>query len=116
MKNHANTIETSDLLYTSRKNQRVAEKYCEWLNRCKSWNGPRTLDEAYKNPSRYKWVAYHRCLDLCASLDGFDFRITAAGCQTFSVCFWYWGKETGALCFAYITRDYDRFCFVNEAA
>ena len=106
----------NDLQGTSRKHQRIAEGYYKWAYSCNNWKACTDIYDAYKNPSRRKVVAFNRCKDLCEQLGGFDFRITAAGCQTFSVCFKYWGKETGALCFAYITRDYDRFCFVNEAA
>ena len=67
------------------------------------------LYEAYKNPSVYKWRAYHRCLQLCSDLNGYNFRISGYNCMSFSVTFAYPDPETGEIMVAWITKDYDRF-------
>lgn len=48
----------------------------------------RTIWDAYKNPSYAKQKAYYQyCLPLMEKMGGFDARITAHGCQTFSFAF-----------------------------
>ena len=73
-----------------------------------------TIWDAYKNPSYRKEAAWRYCVDMCRALDGQNIRITAAGCQTFSVKFEFLHPESGELCTAYITRDYNRFAYPNR--
>lgn len=64
--------------------------------------------EAYKRPSIYKVRAWHDCLDLCRSMNGWNIRIAAAGCQLFSVTFLYSDPDTGVIRVCWITRDHVR--------
>ena len=99
---------------TSRKNQRIARAAAEYAYSGKSWKNYHDIFEAYKNPSVYKVRAFEYCKELCGKLHGYDLIISAAGCQTFSVCFKFRERGTGRPCYAYITRDYDRFCYADE--
>ena len=95
---------------TSRKNQRIAREAAEYAYSGRSWKVCRDIYEAYKSPSVYKVRAFRRCQELCEEMNGFDLVIASHGVQTFSVVFTFINEETGVVCYAYITRDYDRFC------
>jgi hypothetical protein len=102
----------ADIKNTSRARQRAAEaafraSQTEWAKK----NVYRSLNDVYSRPSSAKLRAYEYCIRLFHELDGYDFRILSHNSMTFSVGFRYYGKNTGAACFAYITRDYDSFCF-----
>ena len=107
--------DTNPAKRTSRKDRKIAVEACEWAYSPRNWKLSRDIYEAYKTPSVYKVRAWERCKRLCAEMGGFDLAISAAGCQTFSVVFKYTDSETGELCCAYITRDYDRFAPVGGA-
>lgn len=66
---------------------------------------------AYERPSIYKVRAWNECRALCAALNGFNLRITGHNCMAFTVKFEFTHPENGALCTAWITKDYDRFCY-----
>ena len=68
------------------------------------------LWECYDHYSQYKINAYNRCLDLMNSLNGWGLRILSYNSNVFTVGFLFNDPETGVIRFAYITRDYDRFC------
>lgn len=72
-----------------------------------------TLGDCYGSYSVYKDRAFQRCADLYHRLDGNRFRIIGYNCNTFSVGFEFPDPETGVLSFAYITKDYDRFCEID---
>ena len=102
----------ADIMNTSRARQRAAEKafiasQSEWAKK----NVCRNLNDVYHNASSAKLRAYEYCIHLCSELDGYDFRILSHNSMTFTVGFRYFGKNTGAACFAYITRGYDSYCF-----
>jgi hypothetical protein len=103
-----NKLET-ELYRTSTHDRKIAHDAAEF-----AYNNRRyTCDDiykAYKNPSIYKVRAWQYCQRLCAELNGWDLIISAHGCQTFSVVFTYEHPETGVISYAYITRDYNRFC------
>lgn len=63
------------------------------------------LRDVYSSYSRAKEEAYNYCIRLMRKLDGYNGRITAAGCQVFSFAFKY--RENGIEKLAYITRNYD---------
>lgn len=65
------------------------------------------LWQAYKNPSARKYRAMDHCKEKQYLLNGYDGRITAAGCQFFSYAFRY--MEDGIEKLRYITyaNDYD---------
>ena len=68
------------------------------------------LGDCYKSLSSRKIKAFEYCEKLCAELGGWDLRIIGYNTMVFSVGFEYPDTDTGVVCFAYITRDYDRFC------
>ena len=98
---------------TSTRGQKIARAAAEYAYSGKSWKNYKDIFEAYKNPSIYKIRAFENCKELCAKMHGFDLVISAAGCQTFSVCFKFRENGTRKLCYAYITRDYNRFCYAE---
>ena len=69
------------------------------------------LRQVYGRYSDAKRRAMDYCKGLCARLDGWDLRILGANSMAFSVGFYFTDKGTGAVCFAYITKDYDRFFY-----
>ena len=60
-----------------------------------SYNNSRmySIYEAYKNPSRSKVNAYNYCVNDEIAHNGYDGRITGAGCQFFSYAFRYTGEN-----------------------
>lgn len=104
------TEEKSLIEMTSAKNQRIARAACEYAYNHTQYNY-HDIRDAYKNPSVAKTRAWEYCKTLCKSLNGFDLIISGKNCMVFSVCFKYVDKKTGALAYAYITRDYNRFCY-----
>ena len=98
---------------TSKQGQRIARNAAEFAYSGRAWKQFRDIYEAYKNPSIYKVRAWNYCKELCKEMHGFDLVISAAGVQTFSVVFKFKERGTGRLCYAYITRDYNRFCYAD---
>lgn len=68
------------------------------------------LWDVYSNYSEYKVQAYNRCIDLMNRLNGWGLRILSYNSNVFTVGFLFADPDTGVIRFAYITRDYDRFC------
>ena len=99
-----------EIANTSKKDQKIARAQGEWVYERNGGHCFRDIYDAYERPSVYKVRAFEYCKDLCARLNGFDLRITGRNCMKFSVCFKFFDPEDGQLCYAYITRDYDRFC------
>ena len=96
---------------TSKKNQRIAKDKTSYVYDTGNYTKyPTNIFSAYKKPSVEKIKAFEYCENLCKELDGFNLVIPCHGVQTFSVTFEYADKDTGVICRAYITRDYDRFC------
>ena len=91
---------------TSKAGQRIARAAC------KRDAVGYTLEDVYTKYSNEKAGAFNYCRELCAALNGYNFRIISANTFVFSVFFEYVEASTGALCGAYITRDYDRFCYL----
>ena len=104
----------SSVELTAKKDRRIARRAAEWAYSDRNWKHYHDIYEAYKNPSIYKVRAWNRCKDLCARMNGWGLTISAAGVQTFSVVFSYPDEVTGEICYAYITRDYDRFCYESD--
>lgn len=96
---------------TSKQGQRVARAAASRAFSRGLWNYPRDIYEAYTKPSIYKVRAWEYCRNMCRDMGGHDLIISAAGCQTFSVCFKF--EADGKPAYAYITRDYNRFCFAE---
>lgn len=100
------------IINMSKKDQRIAYRAAS-----AAYETPRYLCydiwEAYEKPSVYKVRAWNRCKELCHSLSGWGLAITGHNSMTFSVVFQYSDPDTGELCYAYITKDYDRFCYAS---
>ena len=90
----------------TRKSERafMVQKYREWLN-----SENTELWQVYGRFSHEKAKELEKCKQLAYSLDGERFRIVHHNCHKFTVGFEFPNPETGAMCFAYITRDADRF-------
>lgn len=100
---------------TSRKDQKIARAAAEYAYSNRRWTYE-DIFEAYNNPSAAKIRAWHRCQDLCRRMHGTNLIISSRNTMKFSVVFMFPDEETGELCYAYITADYDRFCKASEDA
>jgi len=98
---------------TSSKGQRIARAAAEYAYSGRAYKHFTDIYQAYKKPSTAKVNAWYYCKNLCKSMNGYDLVITAAGCQVFSVVFKFKERGTGRPCYAYITRDYNRFCYAD---
>ena len=87
-------------------NNRVAKQHIEAYNNTHHYH----LWDCYTNYSRNKEQAFKRCEELCDSLKGWGLRILSYNTMQFTVGFLFMDTQTGVIRFAYITRDYDRFC------
>lgn len=101
--------EIEGMTHTTAKNIRGA--YQTYKNR---WRTYEDLFDAYERPSLNKYIAYCRCERMMDHLNGEDLVITSRNTFAFSVCFEFPHPETGEACFAFITRDYDRWAFTDE--
>lgn len=90
------------------KTQTIRSAYYRYIRSPYSSN----LYECYANPSAAKRDAMDYCLRLCRDLNGTDLRIIGYNCMVFSVGFVF-TDENGRKCFAYITRDYDRYMYIS---
>ena len=71
-----------------------------------------TLDDCYSSCSAAKRAAMRYCVDLFIKYDGADMRIIGYNSMTFSVGFM--GVVDGKNAFIYITKDYDRYIFLED--
>lgn len=72
------------------------------------------LSDVYTSYSVYKKNAYNRCVELMHNLGGWGLAIISYNSQAFTVGFMFCDDETGEVMFAYITKDYDRYCYITE--
>lgn len=108
-------MKNNTYMNTSRKDQKIARAAAEYAYSSRRWTYE-DIFEAYSNPSEAKIRAWHRCQDLCRRMGGRDLIISSKNTMKFSVVFKFFDEETGELCYAYITADYDRFCKASEEA
>lgn len=95
---------------TTKKNQRVVLAAAESAYNNRRW----TYDDifsAYGRPSADKVRAWDYCKELCAKMGGYDLLISSRNAFRFSACFKF--EDDGRLCYAYITPDYNRFCYAS---
>lgn len=71
-----------------------------------------SLRDVYGRFSQAKEEAYNYCCKQFREFDGERFRIIGANTDTFSVGFV--GKIGDRYAFFYITRDNDRYCYLND--
>lgn len=103
------TIYEQKIAKTKKADQKTAREAAE---RCYRFG--RDIDDIYKaygRPSLKKVQAWERCRRICEELDGYDMRIAGKGAYSFSVVFKFFDKENYKQGYAYITKDYDRFCW-----
>lgn len=67
------------------------------------------LHQVYGRYSANKEYAMNYCFRLYNELNGERIRIISHNCMVFTVGFEFDHPTTGECCFAYITRDYNRF-------
>lgn len=89
-------------------NKQMQQTYSRYL-KCETNDN---LYNYYTKPSYAKIKAMEYCKKLCRDLHGYNLRIIGYNSMQFSVGFEFY-NENGVLCFAYITKDYDRFCELN---
>lgn len=70
-----------------------------------------SLQSCYAHCSEAKRLAWSRCLWLMDEYNGYDLRIVGFNSQSFSAGFV--GYIDGKRAFFYVTKDYDRYIFVN---
>ena len=70
----------------------------------------RDLKDVYGRYSTSKEKAWDYCFDMYCELYGWDFKIISYNTFQFTVGFYFYNKDLGNVCFAYITKDQDRFC------
>ena len=74
------------------------------------------LEDVYGRYSAAKAEAFSYCKSLCEELNGCDMCITAHNTMTFTVGFEFPHPETGEICLAKITKDYNYFAPLDECA
>lgn len=97
---------------TSKANQRIARNAAEHAYRNRAWTYDDIYD-AYERPSREKVRAWEYCQRVCAEMNGFNLVISSKNTFNFSAVFTFTDENTGELCYGYITKDYDRFCYAS---
>lgn len=68
------------------------------------------LEEVYGSYSQAKMYAFEYCERMCKGLGGYGLCIISANTTQFTVGFEFPHPDTGALMFAYITKDYNSVC------
>ena len=104
------TIHEKLVNQTSKKDQRIARARVKDAEEY-PFRTYADIFDAYERPSKDKIAAWERCQRLCSELDGFDICILARNTMQFSVVFKFNDDLTGQLGYAYVTKDYDRFCW-----
>lgn len=90
-----------------RKNARIAKAHItQW-----EYSSNYQLEDVYKTYSVFKARAWKYCIDLMSDLNGWCPKVLSANSQAFTVGFEFSDPETGEAMFAYITKDYNRFCY-----
>lgn len=79
------------------------------------YDHPHTLNECYNNPSYAKQNAFEYCLALHQKYNG-NYNYVILGYNSMSFSFAFIGKhpENNRDIFVYITKDYDRFAYIDE--
>lgn len=97
---------------TKKADQRKAREAAVWAYRM---DRPDDIFKAYAKPSRAKIQAWEYCKALCKEKRGTDLVISGHSPMKFSAVFKFKEEGTGRDCFAYITKDYDRYAYAQEA-
>lgn len=90
------------------KNTQIKRAYIEFNH-----IGPCRLSDCYNRYSEAKEAAYDYCLDLVNRYNGgWSYRIISYNTTMFT--FGFIGEIDGKPAFFYITRDYDRYIYLDE--
>jgi hypothetical protein len=81
-------------------------------NRYLTSNYGDNLYKCYDRPSENKFLAMRYCEQLCDEYNGVMLSIIGYNCMQFSVGFEF-TNENGENCFAYITKDHNRYCVID---
>lgn len=73
-----------------------------------------TLYDCYGTFSIYKQRAFNYCRELYEKYNGFSGKIIGFNSQTFSYGFTGTHPDDGRAIFVYITKDYDRYIYIDE--
>ena len=98
---------------TKRADQNKARAAAEYAYRNPRWTYS-DIFAAYGRPSGAKIEAWNYCKRLCADLGGRDLRISSRNTFRFSAVFRF--IADGREAYAYITPEYDRFCYADATA
>lgn len=75
-------------------------------------SGLYTLYDCYNNFSYYKMKAFKYCRELIKQYNGYQGRIISY--NIFSFTYGFIGEVEGKKAFIYITKDYDRFIYLDD--
>lgn len=89
------------------KTQQIKAAYKQYLN-----STMYSLEDLYTTYSVFKARAFNYCVDLCNQYNGHTLKILGGNCMAFSVGFICEIEDKPA--FAYITKDYNRYIFLDE--
>lgn len=103
-----------NILNTKKADQRKAREAATYAYNNRRWTFSDIWD-AYGKPSAAKVRAWDYCKNLCSEKNGTDLIITGRNSMKFSAVFKFKEEGTGRDCFAYITKDYDRYAYAQEA-
>lgn len=73
---------------------------------------PRTMYEAYKQPSYNKVQSFAYWCNKITQQGGYDIRILSANCQRYTIGYLF--NKDGETYFGYITPQYHRYCNIKE--
>ena len=93
---------------TDKKNAKIALNHYDAYNN--SWDY--SLYDVYGHYSEYKYNAMEYCRNLMNDLNGYNLKIISHNSMQFTVGFEFADPETGECMFAYITKDYIRYCYL----
>lgn len=84
------------------------------LSKVNDWyySSAKELYQVYGSYSQAKVNAMEYCKEMMEKYNGYDLCIISHNCNVFSVGFIF-KDDDGKKIFAYITRDYDRFAYLN---
>lgn len=99
----------------SKMSATMARVYSTWRLLVLNDSNRSELRNVYGTYSEDKEMAMNHCKAIKSELDGQYGIIIGHNSYTFSYGFQFVNPETGALCFAYITKDYDRFCEIDPS-
>ena len=71
------------------------------------------LSQAYANASVFKWRAFRYCINLMASVNGYNLKVISFNCHIFTAGFMYEAED--GVHFVYITPSHNYDCVIKQA-